>query len=410
MRRLRTLLVAGVGALALTAGVLISLSGNETPKDTTSSGTTALPTTAAPVPTDPSRERWRWGGESIADVVAAGSGVVAVTTRGVFVGIDGRTGRALWKRRIVDDAADETLIMSVAPDRRTVVAWISHGLGGGAGLWAFDAFTGRPRWHADRVISTTYVAVSTSVVIASELDASTFQVALVGRALDTGREVWRAQRRDGCLITDPAPRNQAMATASDDTAFAQLRCPSPAGETTDVLAVDLASGAELWRRRISVDNRQPWVARPIGGSAVAVAGGDRYTVPYTRAVDQRTGQELGAPGPYLERIEAAAPDSVAVVSDDGVHQLGEPEPRWRFPVADLDHRPPAVLVGELVARFDYGCGAENGAGLVLHELDTGAQRRLLGCFSYPTRDDPGVVVAAPGALVVRDGDELIGYA
>lgn len=420
-RRMWTLLVAGACVVALTAGLLIFWgSGDDAPEHEAAPTTAALPTTPAPVPEDPTRERWRWGGKPIVKAMAAGVGVVATTTDGRIIGVDGRTGRQLWQRQNGKNLLDEPVIpnFEAAPDRRTALVW-SGDVASGTQLRALDAFTGRLVWEADDNVVFRGLAATTSTVILGEV-TETFgsAAALRALALDTGQEAWRYAPPAGCEIASVpvalTASGDTVIAASADTVFVQTYCPAATGEASaGVVALDAASGAELWRRHLA-EVPLSRAAQPIGGGALALAGvggPEGRTVFLTTAVDQRTGQDLGPAVPEIDDVEAVVPDSLEVVTEAGIHRVGDAAPRWQFPAEAPELRTAAVQFGRLVARFADRCGGKAyGSHVAFYELDTGARRRSLGCFASPAEGDPGLVIPAPGAIVVLKDDNLLGYA
>lgn len=389
MRRMWTLLVVGICVLAVTATVLIFMRPHGEKLAGAASPAVALE--PAPAPQDPQGVRWRWDDEPIAAVVAAGVGLVAVTGDGTYVGIDGSTGRRVWERKASKSAA-----LAPVPGGRTVLTIGAKEMG------AFDAFTGRRIWQADLPRSLpSLTAVTKSTVVRAEVDRHDSATALSALAVETGDEVWRYVAPAGCEL---ATRLDLPTTASADTAFVLLLCADPAGEeSTVVLALDAASGAELWQRQVG-GGLMWFAAQPIGGGAVALTSRIAELELVTTAVDQRTGLDLGPPGVNIGRIEAVVPDSVDILYSPGMYRIGEPELRWRFENRP-DGGPDVVSFGQLVAGFAEGCGDKQGARLVLYELGDGTRRRSVGCFA-----DPEAVVAAPGALVVLSDGGLIGYA
>jgi outer membrane protein assembly factor BamB len=382
--------VGGVVVVALVAGVVVDLAGERSRVDATT--TAAVP--PPPTPADVTRVAWRWSeGEEILAAVPAGAGVVAATSRGV-VALDGSTGQERWHYR--RDGARRMDLAVVEGGRGVIASFDGR-------LHAFDAFTGELRWRHEPPAGPVPafgagIAATETTVIRSTTIYSDFELA--GIDARTGEEVWRYS---------PPPECDEDAQFVDDMIIVFLgdAC-SPPG-TVEAVALDGSTGQPVWRKL--VDD----YASPQAHGSVTLSTPDDPGYTY---VDPRTGRENAE----LTRLLGDRTHSVLGRYSDDVltfdwelFRLGETGPRWQAedsaPEADAVASRATFLRNSVVILDDRACpGGEPGLELVVLDRDDGTRRRSFDCrdLSEEDRHSDAYIFRASGAVVLSDGDSLIG--
>lgn len=186
------------------------------------------------------RRRWRYGSDAggSAGLYLGGiddDRVYAGSAAGLATAIDVETGRLQWQASV---AARDAIVFAPAVHRAGIVAAYAD-RSGGSGVVALDPVTGRERWRTrldgygavrgDPLAAGDQVIVATADGTIHALDAE------VGRS----RRTWPPVSR----------RGTGEWTAQDFRALAQAGRTLVAGSLSGtVVAYDLASGRERWRR------------------------------------------------------------------------------------------------------------------------------------------------------------------
>lgn len=383
--------VALVGAGVAAATVLAAWGAAVVVVDAPLVTRTAAASTA--VEPDPDRVQgiaWRWEpAESVADVRAAGVGVVVALDDGV-VALDGGTGAERWEFRR-DGAALTGL--QVSPDRRTVV--LTHGTtaADSSVLTVLDADTGSRRWEAV-VVGAPALLVTDGVVAVDrrigEEDDDGERIRLDAFDLATGRSAWSWESPGGCDTSVLYPVSV--------TTVVPVQTVCPAGTT--LLGLDEQSGRLRWS--LATDGPESessdHVVRGLAhGTRLVTDGGDDTTLlidPERGEVLARLDPSAGYPIPVPEgRIVLEDPDSGLV--DAAV----DPATDRPAPVVAgcADERNAVVLAQTVVRLCDTGgtLDAEvDGTTEIALGLIGSSRARPLDPFRY------SFVVPAPGAVVV----------
>ncbi|MFH8619820.1 PQQ-binding-like beta-propeller repeat protein [Streptomyces sp. NPDC017979] len=207
--------------------------------------------------------------------------------------LDPATGRRTWTREGADDGGAS----SVGPRPPVVAGGLVHvRSSGGRRTEALDPANGHVRWSASTAAYSSVRHVG-DVVLLGKDDGRV-------RALDarTGRELW--QGRHGGTGTEWA--------GAGAVGYA-VTAPLANGSTSEVTAVDLATGAVRWAKRVA------GALRPVGVSGDAL---------YLHAVDAAgdTKEVVRVPGasapPARTRLPAPVPQAQATVAGDVVYLSG----------------------------------------------------------------------------------------
>lgn len=380
--------VAGLTAVALVAGTAVAVAGEHTRVDATTSTATQAPA----VPTDPTRVLWRWSdGTDIEEMVAAGAGVVLTSQEGI-VAVDGRTGQERWRYRRTDTSTQRERYARfrldgdgqelVAVDGGRVVVASLDGR-----LHAFDAFTGELRWRDEETTAQTppywhreIVATDSTVV----RDRYSPVLEFAGTDVRTGELTWR--------YPSEHPECGTRADAIADMVIIHYACrPS----SYELVGLDGTTGEVLWSR--------PGEARVQHGVLLLE---DEDPV----VLDPRTGRELGA-GP--DRLALASDSGEIVTSDGSLFAAGDTVPRWERPAAP-GMATAATFLDDAVVLVDWTARPRPVHGdlrLTVVDRADGRVRRSFEPADLPAehsfRDIE--VISAPGAVVVRGEEELVGF-
>jgi outer membrane protein assembly factor BamB len=317
---------------------------------------------------------WRLDGEGRGIPGARGSTVYFLGKRHEVIAVDGATGTIGWRAPTGGQGA-ETYGTSVLAIASVVVA-------GDYDLVGLDATDGRERWRfspADGYGPGIYLGQATA--------GRVFAGSPAGRvyAVDatTGSCVWSVQPLSAAKTTLFAP------VVSGDTVFAGYTTfGEGAGDTGGVIALDRATGREVWRRAFRP--RSGGGSAAFGGGLVAVgplvvasSGGGRI-----HALDASTGAvrwslpSVRRPGPAADRSErdlrplAAAGRMLYAGSLTGTvvaYDIGARQERWRYADHSRGSTGPRIA-----ADGDTVYVPHLGGVLVALEAATGTERWHIG--------------------------------
>ena len=404
--------VSRVAVVALVAGLVLGTATGAgaavlLPRDSRHvDSTTAAPASPAPPPGSPTVEKWRWhSDEEPIWVRPAGAGVVIATESGLTA-IDGATGRERWHFR-----RDDTDILSsyrpVVLDDGGVVAALL--IGANTARWhAFNAVTGELIWRETERLPDDLGRFATRTMLIAPAHSENRRYSAVDAR--TGKIAWQWPIPQDCLTA-------GLTAVTADMVLAVINCRPNQGL---VVALDAASGRELWRYQrasAATAGNQPVVTPQVSATPAGVilvepgypVGRDKFFL------DPGTGQEIGRPADDFF-IPAADPLSRTIIDRSaGLFQVPEPAPRWPLShalVPILDDNQIAWL-GQTIAVLEYGRCAEQSQRVLLLDRATGAQVRPVACVPAGVHSE---LLTAPGALVLVQrldsphSTELVGYA
>ena len=224
---------------------------------------------------DSGRVRWtvRFNDPNVGpNGVTLGEGRVFGATNTAVFALDAKTGRRLWSRRIVRNAA-EAIDMAPGYSDGTVYASPAVRSPGSAGvLWALDAVTGRPRWR--------WAEVPADLWGHPEVNA--------------GGGLWHPPSFDGegglyVGVANPLP---FLGTAAYPWGSSR---PGPNRWNNSIVKLDAATGRLIWGRQVlphdvyDWDLEAPVILAKSRGRHIAIAAGKMGIV---YAFDARTGELL----------------------------------------------------------------------------------------------------------------------
>ncbi|WP_175477225.1 PQQ-binding-like beta-propeller repeat protein [Ruania alba] len=215
-------------ALALALPLAVIVVPPSTPESWVLDRSTAAAVTPADVPGSDVAERWRWTGTEVVAVEPAGTGLVVLASEQVTA-LDGPTGAEVWHWFRQGVHVSE---IGVSPDHATVV--IRYVAAGVDGLDVLDAITGQRLWSAqpgghldDALTRPAELLVTDAAVVLGQGDEGYHAY-----GLHDGRALW--EQTTGCDSID-IPVSTVLVRREDCEALG------------DVIGIDSADGAELWR-------------------------------------------------------------------------------------------------------------------------------------------------------------------
>jgi outer membrane protein assembly factor BamB len=258
----------------------------------------------------------------VADVsaIAEHGGVVFVmgynacpSSMGELLVLDAADGRLLWKVDTFGDGCPDGSDMIAAESSVVVVC-------NGAGLVGLDSHSGVERWKGGEPCAADPIALRGDVVLGARSDAA-YAVELA-----TGKTRWRAD----------TPAGIAFAGATGDVA---LYVSKEAGriygeDARTIAALDVATGAERWRRELG-ELEPPYPVIAAGDGVVAVG---RYD--WSPLGTQRTDELLildAATGAEIRRVSRGPETSLrpALITNRTIYLMGD-GPLLEEPGADYE--------------------------------------------------------------------------